>query len=779
MSQTNTDLLYIDDDYYYPDWYFVYTALAAAEATLAASITVTADRIKSASASIDASTDVTAIPNKIKSASATISSSADVSATATIILGSGAAVSSQATVVATISHIHGADLVAFTNGSLTAAAGIIKQYPVSQYAAVKAVSADSQYVQHVTSTYGSNFNWGSNANRIISFWGKKSNTSDAEGYYISQAAADDAQFYVGWRGTTHIDMWVWAVSGAQVSYRWTNAQPNDTNWHHYAIVSRGKTYRPSNYDNGFAFDLYVDGVYKGTRTAYSVSSDIWYMYGRVTRVGAFNAQVNGPTYWDGSAPGWRYSNLCLAQLYIGPITIPDTLNLSDYYDGNVVDLGSSGVVNGSNPWIYETFAAGFSSDITKYKNGNTTSPIADFYCDVGIAVPNIKGKFSLAVTADVQQIAYASLTSQFSITASATTAYEGFATISSQATVTAAADNRTRTITETFTTAATVTAIGDRNSGITANLSSAATLVATGYRTQEIILVAFANSQVTTQANKTAIGSTAIATEATITVEAVKRVDSADNLASAATVTGVPTRILAANSQLNTAADLYARSTGVQKFEAALSSEFTVTAQAERFVGYRAEFNTQATITATAYRNVSASSTLATAASLNTAAATTADSSSSLSTAFTTTAIGYRTKELVLSAFTNALVSTSAIRVRSAAASLNTQATVAVTGTRLIGNITADMQAMFALNASARRTRGYACSLTALDFILADGKVLKSDTYWSIKVQPETRLLQTPQESLIIPVLAESRVNIVEAETRAIKVRPETLVLDY
>jgi len=120
MSQTNTDQLYIDDDYLSPDWYYTYVA----EAVIASSST--------ASISCDASVILGGV---VEEASGSLALESSVSVSVSKFVGAASNMSVTATVASTISHIEGADLFVFSNAQLAADVAVIRSYNISSSSA--------------------------------------------------------------------------------------------------------------------------------------------------------------------------------------------------------------------------------------------------------------------------------------------------------------------------------------------------------------------------------------------------------------------------------------------------------------------------------------------------------------------------------------------------------------------------------------------------------------------------------------------------------------------
>jgi hypothetical protein len=119
MTRQVTDNLYIDLEYFTPEEYYTYEAVA--ESAVSAAVSVSCDATKIAGGVVEEASGNLAIESTI---AVSVTKFAGASSTMTV----------SSSIDATISHIHGADLFAFSNAALAADVAVIRDYNIASSA---------------------------------------------------------------------------------------------------------------------------------------------------------------------------------------------------------------------------------------------------------------------------------------------------------------------------------------------------------------------------------------------------------------------------------------------------------------------------------------------------------------------------------------------------------------------------------------------------------------------------------------------------------------------
>jgi len=193
--------------------------------------------------------------------------------------------------------------VAFT---VSAIIGVIREYVPNSNSGLKPVAVSGNYPR----IYPDNIT-GAFSAETISFWIKR-DTSSSEGEILYAGSVASPTGFINYNSAGTITMADQGFSSLE-AITWNAVMPADTDWHHLFFKYRdnlGGFY-------GDGYQLFIDGVSKGSREFQSVSAGILVF-------------VN--PYGNRIGPGHH-----LAQLRIG-----GAINLYDVYDGGYIDLGENG-----------------------------------------------------------------------------------------------------------------------------------------------------------------------------------------------------------------------------------------------------------------------------------------------------------------------------------------------------------------------------------------------------------------------------------------------------
>jgi hypothetical protein len=192
--------------------------------------------------------------------------------------------------------------VAFT---VSAIIGVIREYVPNSNSGLKPIAVSGNYPQIFTD----------NSNTVsaetISVWVKR-DTSSSEGEILYAGSTSSPSGFINYNSAGTITMADQGFSSLE-AITWNAVMPADTDWHHLFFKYRsdlGGFY-------GDGYQLFIDGVSKGSREFQSVSAGIL-------------SFVN--PYGNRIGPGHH-----LAQLRIG-----GAIDLYEVYDGGYIDLGENG-----------------------------------------------------------------------------------------------------------------------------------------------------------------------------------------------------------------------------------------------------------------------------------------------------------------------------------------------------------------------------------------------------------------------------------------------------
>jgi hypothetical protein len=270
---------------------------------------------------------------------------------------------------------------------------------------------------------------------------------------------------------------------------------------------------------------------------------------------------------------------------------------------------------------------------------------------------------------------------------------------------------------------------------VTANMSSTVTVSATAAKLLGVIENLSATASVSAAGDKIRTASASlVATGSKLTV-AVKTGRTLVDMPVVATLGCVGRADFSANANLNSQSELICA--------AVKTSRGTVSAQAA------------ASVAAANTRVRNADSTINSAVTVSTSAAKTA---------------------ILLAALSSQAVLTgSPFTTYQGQAALSAQAQVTANATA--GYIASSaMTSSFTINILAGRLRDTAVSMTALNFVFAIGTKITLDPYYQLVVKRETNIKKISQETAILTVDSESRVNTVLIDTTTIIVPSETRV---
>ena len=260
--------------------------------------------------------------------------------------------------------------------SLSAIIGSIKSAETPSVSGIMA--SRPRWVQYIAS-----INNGLNDGTLVAFWGRK--VDPVSGIFIwnrerswelfPQGTLPDGENYNRFYHVyAYINRTTFQFSGyneqgpagnASLTAQFTNAIPDDLNWHHYAVY--WEKFQPNSIGNGYIIRLYIDGTQAGVFTSLAPA----------------NARITG-TWYHPLDLGYN-SNVEIGQLAVwgnaSNFIINSNQNLDlDLYNNGYVELGSQGTVNSNTPYIYDRLDLPFSANIRGAYN-NHLSPTGINFSD--------------------------------------------------------------------------------------------------------------------------------------------------------------------------------------------------------------------------------------------------------------------------------------------------------------------------------------------------------------------------------------------------------------
>lgn len=470
--------------------------------------------------------------------------------------------------------------------TVTAIIGVIREYVPNSNSGLKPIAVSGNYPQiypdNITGSFGA---------ETISVWVKR-DTSSSEGEILYAGTPSNNTGFINYDSAGTITV---ADQGfAQLfTITWNAAMPADTDWHHLFFKYRsdlGGFY-------GDGYQLFIDGVSKGSREFQSVSAGI--------------LSFTGP-YGNSIGVG----NHHLAQLRIG-----GAINLYDVYDGGYIDLGENGRGAFDQlplPGIFSTLDRPWSNVYInqeyqpQYLSSTAVLPVPDMQANSLLQVEILA---VLVVSIDMIS------TAVMEITASKTV--EIVVAVSSE--FTTATDNQIlRLATATLSTdselACTVTV--QRSSAVDLSASSTLSVESTrifastvdlaaefavtatvGETTEFYIDLNSAFTQVT-EISRTRDLASALELAASISTNAVKTIDVIAAVSSEFTTTVVTDRTRDHSVTLESAATVTATYTRIPAISVTLTSEFTQTADAEKLIVSQGTLSAEFTQSTVAFKVV-------------------------------------------------------------------------------------------------------------------------------------------------------------------------------
>lgn len=548
------DLYYIDDDYYTPDGYFVYTADAASAISATATIACEATRIQqgdsqltatatlSAQAvkTVDAVIAQTSLFTPAVTAFVTTSASTDLTAAATMTASADVVKTADVTLSTIISLSLQADKFKGTTVALSATAtqsttateyiSYIATSPTPFYAQGRALisTAQTHFGTHsleipnatsgaITSTVHGKFNIGSSTDFSIAFWyyptANSSGTYDdilgfhdgTEGWFVQQASQRGIRFFITDGTTSETD-----ETGT------ITLTLNAWNW---VVITRTST----------TLKIFINGTERVSDTTHSQSSGTLQKYLRIGDLG------------NGSFVG--------------------------YIDGLHITVGST----------------------------------------ISTAVPTQDTEYAIATTKLLMNWNDSSLGNWFD--SSLNDLQTGSATLSATATVNADI-SVLRSAAATLSSQATVAAQGDVTIEAAAALNATATVVALITKTTGVQAALSTLFTISADSQDLDLAAATLAASASITATAVVVKSAAATLSTTATATTTARRLRSTALSLTAQGFVVAVGLDLDLAQAALTATATLTAAARKTVRPQALLTTAATASATAFKIKQFSSTL-------------------------------------------------------------------------------------------------------------------------------------------------------------------------
>lgn len=285
-------------------------------------------------------------------------------------------IASQITVIALIAN---KESQLSATSSLTAVIGKIVQGFNTQIFGVS-LGQDQRFIEYTdNSLLPASFQQG----QTISFWMLKRD-NDSSGYIIESMPGSLPSAYADIRYENNTTL-VWfnlnlSAPNTSLELRWNNSIPTDKEWHHYMLVMDNVESNPGALD----FRLYVDGQYIDYSTKFgntAISPGRW----------RNPLQIGGSRYFSGDT----VAKVDLAQLWIGNLNHVYTDEISnwvdEFYQDGYVNLGESGQIGSTLPFVYEIFEVPYSEKISA-----SSGSITDFFG--GYPVDGIGGHFIISVS---------------------------------------------------------------------------------------------------------------------------------------------------------------------------------------------------------------------------------------------------------------------------------------------------------------------------------------------------------------------------------------------
>jgi hypothetical protein len=377
-----------------------------------------------------------------------------------------------------------------SNFSLTALTGVRRQFPLNQLTGLGTTSSQYGTIDFNQSLFpapvGSGLSGGTLSARdnywTFSVWVKRDTVNGAyqtiaEG--LVQEQTGGSSLNNGGIVLKNNDVRIrFNFDADEPGASWQDVAPTDTEWHHYlfrSIINPANETYPVE-----SWNLWIDGVYQGSRTSYFSGRDLQF----AGRYGSGNGNLYGglrlgfgQIAQDEGSREIISSPLLggVAQVWMG-ITTDSQFRLERFYSG-FVDLGSDGTATGlPTPVFY--------NKLTDPYTGVTLNPGATPVpspASTPLGLPSVQARFSLTGnnvtvienTVNIQSVA--------TISATANRILRNSATMTSTATVSATVVKTVRAVSD-FVSTSTMSTVGQRLRFGLSSLTSAATFTATAFK---------------------------------------------------------------------------------------------------------------------------------------------------------------------------------------------------------------------------------------------------------------------------------------------------------